>query len=156
MNDLIRWEPNQVGIDYLVGKGRIERVQPSKEAATRLLSQARLHLQSAQALSTTADLPMAFVAAYDAARKSLAAILAVQGLRARGGDGGHLVLLDVVRPQFPDNRKELQLFDWLRTIRNDAQYPDFDTPSVTTQDVQDAIPAATDIFHIAESFVKQA
>jgi hypothetical protein len=48
-----------------------------------------MHLSSARILSTTEDAAAAFVTAYDAARKSLSAMLAVQGLRARGGDGGH-------------------------------------------------------------------
>jgi hypothetical protein len=63
------------------------------------------------------------VTAYDAARKALTAILATQGLRAKGGDGGHTVLLDVVRPQFPDHRAVLLRFDWLRNVRNKHPVP---------------------------------
>ncbi len=99
---------------------------------------------------------MAFIAAYDAARKSLSAILAAQGLRASGGTGGHLVLLDAVRPQFPDHRRELQRFDWLRTTRNQSQYPDFDTPPVTAQDVSSAIPAAEAIVELARAYLTWA
>jgi len=147
------WNPGATTVDYLLSQGRIERVHPNQDAAAQLLAQARLHLVSARTLSTTPDQALAFVAAYDAARKALAAVLLVQGLRARGGDGGHAVLLDVVRPQFPGLRQELQRFDWLRTVRNSAEYPDVDTAPVTEQDVQDGIVAAEVIHRIAEEFV---
>ena len=75
------------------------------------------------------------------------------GLGTWGGDGGHAVLLDAVRPQFPSRRHELQRFDWLRTMRNSTEYPDVDTAPITAQDVSDAIKAAQAIYQIAESFV---
>ena len=148
------WEPNKAGVDYLLGQGRIERVEPNRKASKGLLAQALLHLTSARTLSSTPDLALAFVAAYDASRKSLTAILLAQGLRTRGGDGGHAVLLDVVRPQFPHLRRELQRFDWLRAVRNSTEYPDVDTPPVTINDVRDAIGAASVICEIAEKHLR--
>ena len=153
MSDPPRWEANQTGIAYLLGNHRLEHIQASVDAARGLVQQAALHLQSARTLAETSDHSMAFIAAYDAARKSLTAILAAQGLRASGGTGGHLVLLDAVRPQFPDHRRELQRFDWLRTTRNQAQYPDFDTPGVTAEDVASAIPAAESIVQLAGAYL---
>jgi len=149
----IAWEPNQQGIDYLLSQERIERVEPNQAASEGLLEQAQLHIASARTLSNTPDLAMAFIAAYDGARKALAAVLLAQGLRGRGGDGGHAVLLDVVRPQFPNHRRALQRFDWLRTLRNSTEYPDPDTPPITAQDVQDAIVAASVIHELARAFV---
>ena len=146
-------EANEQAIDYLVERGRLERVTPRHETAEHLLREARRHLASADSLAKTEDTSMAFVAAYDAARKALSAILAVQGLRAKGGDGGQAVLLDAVRPQFPDRRQELQRFDWMRTVRNNTEYPDFDTPSATKHDVADAQAAAMPIVALAEAFV---
>jgi len=146
-------EANEQAIDYLVERGRLERITPRRETAEHLLREARRHLASAASLAETEDTSMAFVAAYDAARKALSAILAVQGLRAKGGDGGHAVLLDAVRPQFPDQRRELQRFDWMRTVRNNTEYPDFDTPSATKHDVADAQAAAMPIIALAEAFV---
>jgi len=146
-------EPNSQAIDYLIERGRLERVTPRKETAEHLVREARRHLASAAHLAQTEDQSMAFVAAYDAARKSLSAILAVQGIRAKGGDGGHAVLLDAVRPQFPEHRQELQRFDWMRTVRNNTEYPDFDTPVATAQDVADARSAAAAIVDLAAGFV---
>lgn len=108
------WDANTAGIAYLVGSGRIEHVAPSAERARFLVAEARRHLASAQTLAATTDTSLAFLAAYDAARKALTAVLAVQGLRASGGDGGHAVLLDAVRPQFPSRKPVLQAFDWMR------------------------------------------
>lgn len=84
-----RWEPTERGIEYLIERGRLDRVTPRPQTAEHLLEEARRHLASAQVLAGTADVSLAFVAAYDAARKALSAILAIQGIRAKGGDGGH-------------------------------------------------------------------
>jgi len=148
-----RWEPNERGIEYLIERGRLDRVTPRPETAEHLIAEARRHLASARVLAGTADVSLAFIAAYDAARKALSAILAVQGIRAKGGDGGHAVLLDAVRPQFPDDRQVLQRFDWMRTVRNNTEYPDFATPSASQQDVADARACAEAIVELAARFV---
>jgi len=151
----LEWQPNDQGLAYLVERGRIEKVPPNSHQASHLLQEARRHLSSAATLSTTDDVSMAFVSAYDAVRKSLTAILAVQGYRSRGGDGGHMVLLDAVRSQFPHHKVLLQRFDWMRTVRNSCEYPDVDTPAVSTHDVADAEESATAILELAERFVSQ-
>jgi HEPN domain-containing protein len=147
------WDPNADGIAYLVRSGRLEHVAPSPERAQFLVAEARRHLTSAQALAATADTSLAFLAAYDAARKALTAVLAVQGLRASGGDGGHAVLLDAVRPQFPEHKTVLQAFDWMRATRNATEYPDADRPTATRQDVAEAVPEATGIVDLVEGFL---
>jgi HEPN domain-containing protein len=140
-------------VDFLVERRKIERVVASDANARLLLEEARRHLSSAGVLAGTEDVSAAFVTAYDAARKALSAILAVQGLRTKGGNGGHAVLLDVVRPQFPGDRAVLARFDWLRNLRNSTQYPDFEKPTATPDDVSAAIPAATRIVELAEAYV---
>ena len=152
-NGAPHWEPNEGGIEYLVERGRLDRVTPRRQTAKHLLTEAHRHLASAATLASTADVSLAFVAAYDAARKALSAVLAVQGLRAKGGDGGHTVLLDAVRPQFPDDRQVLQRFDWMRTVRNNTEYPDFATPSASRDDVADARTAAQAIVDLATRFM---
>ena len=69
MSDPPRWEANQTGIAYLLGNHRLEHIQASVDAARGLVQQAALHLQSARTLAETSDHSMAFIAAYDAARK---------------------------------------------------------------------------------------
>ena len=146
-------ETPKQALAFLVERGRLERITPRRQTAEHLIREARKHLASAARLAKTEDMSMAFIAAYDAPRKALSAILAIQGLRSKGGDGGHAVLLDAVRPQFPDQRQELQRFDWMRTVRNNTEYPDFGTPTATTQDVADAQIASTQIVSLAERFV---
>jgi hypothetical protein len=90
--------------DSSLAGGQIERVEPNPAHARTILAQARMHLSSARILAGTEDTAAAFVTAYDAARKSLSAMLAVQGLRARGGDGGHRVLGELMQAQLPQHR----------------------------------------------------
>jgi hypothetical protein len=94
---ILRWEQGRSTVDALLARGQLTRVAPNSELAKSMLHQARAHLTSA-ALVVENDPTGAFVLAYDSARKTLAAILVNQGLRA-GGDGAHTVLLDVVLAQ---------------------------------------------------------
>ncbi|GAA1848195.1 HEPN domain-containing protein [Myceligenerans crystallogenes] len=150
----LNWRPDAPAKEFLLGRGQIEQVEPHSEHARTLLAEARRHLSSASLLATTDDQSAAFVTAYDAARKALAAVLAVQGLRARGGDGGHRVLGELVQAQIPDRRRTLREFDWMRQKRNDTEYPDFERPTAARRDVDDGILAARAIVDLAEQFVE--
>jgi len=141
-------------VEYLVSEGKLDRVEPDHTHATAFVAEARRHLDSAHTLVDT-DTPLAFVAAYDAARKALAAILADQGLRSRGGDGGHAVLLDAVHPQFPSERETLRRFTWLRTTRNETEYREPNQPIVTPLEVVDGIAAAGAIVDLADRYLRQ-
>src|SRR3546814_11895845 len=69
------------------------------------------------------DLELAFAAAYDAARKSLTAVLAIQGLRPTSA-GGHLSVYYSSLAQFePPMGRKIKPFDWMRRTRNDTEYP---------------------------------
>src|SRR5215207_6844639 len=92
------WKKGRATIEQLLERGDIERVTPSEVVAARLLSEAALHLRSAG--SILGDDPTgAFQLSYDAARKSCAALLAVQGVRSTS-HGGHVAVQDAVREQF--------------------------------------------------------
>jgi hypothetical protein len=43
----------------------------------------------------------------------------------------------------------------LRNVRNNTQYPDFERPTATAEDVQAAIPAATRIVDLAAAYIDQ-
>ena len=68
--------------------GDLERVAPSIEHAQRLFDEADQHLLSSERIAED-DPSAAYMLHYDAARKSLTAILAAQGLRATSKGGGH-------------------------------------------------------------------
>lgn len=152
--DDLGWVPDAPATGFLLGRGQIERVEPNPGHARTILAQARMHLSSARILSGTDDTAAAFVTAYDAARKSISAMLAAQGLRARGGDGGHRVLGELMQGQLPQHRGTLREFDWMRQKRNDTQYPDPDKPTATANDVTDGIAAAQRIVELGEQFLE--
>lgn len=149
------WRPDAPATAYLLGRGQIELVKANPGHALAILAEARKHLGSARLLATTDDVAAAFVTAYDAARKALAAMLAVQGPRAKGGDGGHRVLGELMQAQLPESRRLLREFDWMRQKRNDTEYREENRPTATLEDVTDAIPAAERIVELAERFLEQ-
>jgi HEPN domain-containing protein len=116
-------------------------VAANRGLAENHLAQASTHLEAAATLREL-DPAGAFTLAYDAARLALAAILINQGLRPRG-EGAHAVLLESAIAQLePPRQVEIREFDWMRRLRNDTQYPDLDRPSASSDDVDQAIPAA--------------
>jgi len=151
--DDLGWLPDAPATGFLLDRGQIERVEANPAHAGTILAQARMHLSSARILAATEDAAAAFVTAYDAARKSLSAMLTVQGLRARGGDGGHRVLSELMQAQLPQHRRTLREFDWMRQKRNDTQYPDPAKPRATANDVTDGIAAAQRIVELGEQFL---
>ena len=154
-HDALGWRPSAPATSFLLDRGQIERVEPNPQHARRLLADARRHLASARLLGTTDDVAAAFVTAYDSARKALAAMLAVQGLRARGGDGGHRVLGELMQAQLPRHKRLLREFDWMRMTRNDTEYPDPERPTATTEDLNAGITAAERIVDLSERFLAQ-
>lgn len=140
-----RWEQGRAEIDQLLQTQQLTRVTASRELADQYLAQAHAHLTLASH-GTTTDPAGAFTLAYDAARLALAAALISQGLRARG-KGAHAVLLEAVLAQTePPRQTDIREFDWMRRLRNNTQYPDIDKPTASTDDVNQAIPAARTIF----------
>jgi len=119
------------------------------------MNQARLDLSSARILIDTNPVG-AFMLTYDAARKALTAILANEGLRPIGSEGGHAVLLDVALAQLdPPLGDDLREFDWMRRLRNDSAYPSPERNVASAADVADALPAAERILEISARMVEQ-
>jgi len=119
------------------------------------MKQARLDLSSARILIDTNPVG-AFMLTYDAARKALTAILANQGLRPMGSEGGHAVLLDVALAQLdPPLGDDLWEFDWMRRIRNNSAYPSPERTVASAADVAEALPAAERILEIAARMVER-
>lgn len=150
---LLKWNQGRTQIDALIAQKRLLIVEPNRDHAMAMIEQARTHLTSARSLRN--DDPVgAFNLAYDAAKKSLAAILANQGIRAAGGEGGHAVLLQAAMAQLdPPKGKQLQEFTWMRQLRNDSSYPSPQTPVATADDVTAALPAAEAIVEIARAVI---
>lgn len=92
------WQRGRVVIERLLATGELERVQPSETTTHRLLTTAAAHIDLAHK-GVDDDPDGAFQLGYDAARKSCAALLAVQGLRATT-HGGHVAVQEAVQAQF--------------------------------------------------------
>lgn len=154
MNRLIRWEQGRATIDELLARRHLERVPANDEHAGRLLEQARRHVVSARALCY-ADPELAFTAAYDAARKALTALLAVQGLRPTSA-GGHLCVYQASLAQFdPPLGRKIKPFDWMRRTRNDTEYPRAESPEPHRDDVNEAVSVATEITALSQHLLLQ-
>ncbi len=129
----------------------LERVTPSEENAQRLLVEARRHLRSASALAQE-DPPGAYDLLYSAARKALAAALAVQGLRVTS-QGGHVAVQEAVTFQLGRSGAVVKPFGRLRRTRNEADYPRLGAPAIDPQDIDDDLSKAEAIVGAMESLV---
>lgn len=128
----------------MIAREELQTVEPSEEHAERLMTDATRALASAE--RNAADDPRtAYVNAYDAARLSIAAVLAKQGLRATT-KGGHIAVQEAIEHQLGPNTQHLvRGFARLRRHRNDAEYADIDTPEFTETEAHEACKDAGDV-----------
>jgi hypothetical protein len=149
---MIRWEQGRAEIDELLRQAKLQRVPSNADLAAHYLALGRDHLVAANMVKHV-DAPGAFALSYDAARLALAAVLIVQGLRARG-EGAHLTVFQVVLAQCePPRQSEFREFQWMRRLRNDTAYPDFRGALATEEDVRQASHASAQIITRAEALV---
>lgn len=139
-------------IDHMLANRRLERVAVNRAHALGLIDTAQRHVRTAMTLAGTGDHAMAFTAAYDGARKALAAVLAIKGLRVRPVGGAHHNTGLAAGAFVSDGA--LQEFDWMRQVRNATEYPDADRPTATKQDVVEAIEATSPIVDVCAQYVR--
>lgn len=136
-----RWGPGSTTIDDMLADGRLERVPASREQADFMIAEARKHAAAADAIAGI-DATGAYQLMYDGARKALAAMLEVQGLRATSA-GGHVAVIDAVEAQLGAiATKVLRPFNRMRRTRHSAEYPSASAPTVMEDDVRDDLPRA--------------
>lgn len=147
------WARGREVIDRLLDDGELERLAPNRAIADRLLGEAAMHIASARVIASS-DAAGAYQLCYDAARKAALALLATQGLRATSR-GGHIAVQDAVRAQFggPDGRRVFGAFGRLRRRRNESEYPDPDSPTITSDDAEDCLQTATAILVAARGLL---
>lgn len=149
------WDRGKEAVERLIAQGDIERVPASAELAERLLSEAHAHRTSAIAIAGN-DPAGGYLLAYDAARKASTALLAAQGLRATS-TGGHIAVEEVIREQFGGSAgvQAFRAFSRLRRRRRGSEYPDLDTPTMTTEDVEEAIHVSSEILDAASRLLQE-
>lgn len=148
---MARWNKGSEVIERLLEDHHLEEVPADGETVDRLIATARRHVASATR-NAESDPEGALALAYDAARKTATALLAHQGLRPTSS-GGHISVVDAINAQFP-GVEGLRSIDRLRRRRNQAEYPDpRDYDPVTTDEVGDAIAAASACLNAAEKLL---
>ncbi|MEX1006835.1 MAG: hypothetical protein WD271_03215 [Acidimicrobiia bacterium] len=115
---------------------------------------AKQHLTSARAIADASDLSGAYQLADDALRKSAAALLAVQGLRATSR-GGHIAVQDAVIAQFEETVRTFRPFGRLRRNRNRFEYPGDAASEPMGDDVDDALTVTTETVARARTIIDQ-
>jgi uncharacterized protein (UPF0332 family) len=146
------WALGRDTVIAMLDAGELEQVAPNHEFAQTLIGKARKHLVTAGLICDT-DPEIAFDALYTAARLSVTALLATQGLRPTTR-GGHTAPINAVRAQLGDHAKALRSYDRLRITRNRADYP---SPGATlnADDITEGIQRATAIVETAATVLPQ-
>ncbi len=109
-------------LDDLQKRGHIERVEPDQATATGWLDDAARHIEAATKIAEL-DPIGAYVLAYDAARKSVAAALLMSGYRVLSHPGSHQALAQYAESMADQTGEPaLTRFDRLRRNRNRSEY----------------------------------
>lgn len=140
---MTRWSTGREAVEAMLVEGHLDQVTASTENAARLLAEAQRHLRSAE-LVADADPAGGYDLLYAAAPTSMAAVLAVQGLRATS-KGGHVAVQEAVTAQLGRRGAVVRPFGRLRRTRNDADYPRLDSPQLSSDDIAEDLPKARDI-----------
>jgi hypothetical protein len=145
------WPTGIKTIRSLIATNSLQQVAPSREAAEAMLDAAAKHLDSAK-LVAESDADGAYTLLYDAARKSLAAVLQVQGLRSTSR-GGHYAIQEAISAQFtkPPPRDAFRPFGRLRRVRNQIEYDDISP--ITAEDIAADEPAVRALHAMARQLV---
>lgn len=146
------WSQGRAVVDGLLATGQLERVPPNLQAASALVTKARVHLQSAATLADV-DVELAYDALHAANRKALTAVLLAQGLRPTR-DGGHVAVYDAVRAQLdPPLGSALAPYQRIRRARNAGDY--LDELPATGDDVRGELPLCATIVDVAARVLGQ-
>ena len=131
------WDKGRAEVERLIQEGKLQRI-PATTYDGQTLRIPRNHLNSAEK-TIEHDLEGAYTLVYDAMRKALVALLAVEGLRATS-KGGHIVIHDCLKAQLsPQADNLLRAYDRMRRSRNNVEYPPVGAEEITAEEVRDDI-----------------
>lgn len=126
-------------VDDLRARGLVQAVEADENTANQWLEDARRHLDAANAIAHL-DPSGAYVLAYDAARKSVAAALLKTGHRVKARPGAHQALAQYAKSlASTTSEPALARFDRLRRNRNRSEYG---SKNFGQAEVQEAIATA--------------
>lgn len=137
-------------LDDLLAQDLIEVVPSDGPMAAQWIDDSGRHLEAVEAIKTI-DPTGAYVLAYDAARKAVAAALLVEGYRVKSRPGAHQALARYARHLSErTNALELGRFDRLRRNRNQAEYG---SRTFGSAEVEEAIATARAILDACDDLV---
>lgn len=153
-NDPGRWPEGAEVIQDMIDDGLLDsNVYANPTDVEALFDDAETHLDSAANLK--ADDPRgAYSIMYTGTRKALVAALLRQGLRARGGEGGHRHVYEAIKAQLGTTASRIvDPFDRMRRKRNQA---DYDAGAlIETVDVDEDLPKAREIVSRVRTWSKR-
>jgi len=122
------WPHGRAEVEALLRGRRLEQVPPSTDNARALITKARQHLVTAEAVAPT-DPDIGMDALHNANRKALEAVLLDQGLRTTR-DGGHTAPYEAAKAQLRTTartaRPELFVYEVVRRLRHGADYASYE------------------------------
>lgn len=126
-------------LDDLLAKGLIEAVDADTAMSRQWLEDARRHLQAAEAIANI-DPSGAYVLAYDAARKSVAAALLTTGHRVRSRPGSHQAIAQFAKKLA--KQTDEPMLGRLDRLRRDRSRSEYGSKSFGQAEVREAIETA--------------
>lgn len=125
-------------LEALILSEQLERVLIGKPEAIRELTAALKHLDSANKIYLN-DPAGAFQLAYDAARKCLQGLLALEGLRVRNPPRGNHYTFVLVGKSGMVDVEVWRPLNWMRELRNQTEYLEVDNLPASLEDAQQAL-----------------
>lgn len=148
------WPHGRAEVEALLRGRRLEQVPPSTDNARALITKARQHLVTAEAVAPT-DPDIGMDALHNANRKALEAVLLDQGLRTTR-DGGHTAPYEAAKAQLRTTartaRPELFVYEVVRRLRHGADYASYEL-RLAARDVADNLEDSRALVEICARLV---
>jgi hypothetical protein len=147
------WPVGREAILGMLDRAELTHVIADRDLATEMVDVAARHLISADAVAKS-DPTLAYSAVHDAIRKSMAAVLQAQGLRATT-KGGHLAIQTAFEAQFGRSMGAYgRSVNRIRVRRHELEYPR-ELSAVDAEEVLAEIPAGSRIVEACAGLIGQ-
>lgn len=134
--------------------GSLETVPVDPGVIANLLGQAHRHLATATAGRSNGDTEGAFTLAYDAARKTCAALILAMGLRAKDAPGSHIVTFHAAGA-IAHNFGQRQIVTDAGNLRQVHHGSEYRGNVIDDADAHDAIAIGRELLAACEPAIKQ-
>lgn len=148
--------PNKFLIEVakLTLEGETESVRTGLKDALNEITDAEKNLETAKLGLSVEDYSGSFSMAYLASRKSVQSVLTAHGKRVKSVGKSHVVFVKITKATIFESQSWDRL-DWMRIVRNNADYPKVDYEKVNSSDCQDAIKAAEQMLEDAKRILRK-